>query len=399
MMLRKFCYLAAVVVFVFGIQSCNTDDSVQEPSLSSNTSRIQLKLVDAPGDYLEVNVVIIDIQYNSSEDEEGWKSFEPTEGYPIEVDLTELVAGNSLVLADEIIPSGMMKQIRLVLADEGNTIVIDEGEGDEVVPSQPIDLKTPSAQQSGLKLKLEEVLEAGFSYTFILDWDVQKSIVKAGNSGKYNLKPVINVIAEVNSGSLTGNVVGKLDVNDEEPVPFEGIMVEAFSTDELSISKATTYTDANGDFLFQGLAEGDYILKIMKTGYQDYMTPTTDPDETIEINVGEITPLSESIELLLSDSIKGNVVAKLTVEDIEALAIEGVKVELYLKSDMDNSIAEAMTDVYGDFSFQGLASGSYILEIKHEGYQDYVTAMDAEIKVMYGVLNELTDSIELILIE
>ena len=39
-----------------------------------------------------------------------------------------------------------------------------------------------------------------------MDWDVQKSIVKAGNSGNYNLKPVIRVTAEANSGTISGRI-------------------------------------------------------------------------------------------------------------------------------------------------------------------------------------------------
>lgn len=41
-----------------------------------NTSRVLLKLVDAPGDYKEVNIDLIDILVNSHSDEEGWTSLE-----------------------------------------------------------------------------------------------------------------------------------------------------------------------------------------------------------------------------------------------------------------------------------------------------------------------------------
>ena len=73
---------------------------------------MQLHLVDAEGDYEQVNVEIIDIQYNSSEDEDGWTSMDPQGGYPIQTDLTKLIAGNSLLLSDELIPAGTMKQIQ-----------------------------------------------------------------------------------------------------------------------------------------------------------------------------------------------------------------------------------------------------------------------------------------------
>lgn len=223
----------------------------------NGNAQFRLKLVDAPGDYLEVNVEITDVQYNQTDNEEGWQSFDAPEGedYPLEVDLTELVAGNELILTDQVVPSGMMKQIRLILGE--NNYLIIEGET-EAVP-----LKTPSAQQSGLKLKLNEELEPGFSYTYILDWDVQKSIIKAGNSGNYNLKPVIKMSAEVNSGSISGSVFEVVETVD---TPIEWQVIELSDTME----SWTTTTNEQGLFLFQGVdPSGNYTIKVVREGYVD----------------------------------------------------------------------------------------------------------------------------------
>ena len=244
--------------------NCDSDNSSK-----NETARVQLKLVDEPGDYLEVNIEIIDIQYKSSDDDESWVSFTPDGGYPINVDITELIAGNSLILTDEVVPVGILKQVRLVLSDN-NTLKI-EGE------DNLIHLDTPSAQQSGLKLKLDEELEAGFVYTFILDWNVKKSIVKAGNSGKYNLKPVIKVNAEVNSGSIGGKVI---EILDEVETAIENETVEVYSTDDVLIKD--TLTDENGDFILQGLEAGRYVLKISREGYQEHIS------EVIVVTVGNI---------------------------------------------------------------------------------------------------------------
>ena len=262
-------------------QSCGKDnDDI------NSTSRLQLKLVDEPGDYLEVNVEIIDIQYKTSEDsedEEGWTSLDPASGYPINVDLTELVAGNDLLLVDEVIPSGLLHQIRLVLSDN-NTLVI-EGENGEA--GEPIELTTPSAQQSGLKLTLDEELEPGFSYTFILDWVVQESIVEAGNSGMYILKPVINVIAEVNSGTVSGTVI---EVIEEVDTPLENITVSVYTLDDVLVTD--TLTNANGVFVIQGLAAGNYKLKIEQEGYEVYES------EDLLVTAGEILDVG-TIQLIL----------------------------------------------------------------------------------------------------
>lgn len=88
-------------------------------------------------------------------------------------DLLELTRCVDLLLVDNFdIPSGTLHQIRLVLGDI-NTIVID---------GQTYLLMTPSAEQSGLKIQINQELESDFNYTFILDFDAHQSIVTAGNS-------------------------------------------------------------------------------------------------------------------------------------------------------------------------------------------------------------------------
>lgn len=266
----NYVFIAVIVLSLSLFQSCNDDTE-------DTTARVQLKLIDAPGDYLEVNVEIVDIQYNTSDDA-GWTQFTPEDGYPINVDLTELIAGNSLLLTDEIIPAGMLHQIRLVLSDN-NTLKI-EGE-EELIP-----LRTPSAMQSGLKLNLNEELEPGFSYTFVLDWIVQESIVKAGNSGNYNLKPVIRVNTEVNSGAIRGTVVESVE---DALVPIENVTVGVFTLDDVLVTD--TLTDENGVLMLQGLEGGTYKIKISHEGYEDY-----ESDEIV-VQVGEVEDIG-TIEMI-----------------------------------------------------------------------------------------------------
>jgi len=271
--LTTLVFIGVAIVSLAFIQSCSNNGS------TDNTARVQLKLVDAPGDYLEVNIEIIDIQYNSSDSEDGWMSFTSESGYPINVDLTELIAGNSLLLTDQIIPSGMLKQLRLVLSDN-NTLKIEGEDG-------LIQLDTPSAQQSGLKLNLNAELESGFTYTFILDWNVQESVVQAGNSGMYNLKPVIKVTAEVNSGSISGKVI---EIIEEVETAIENVTVMAYTTDDVLVTNSLT--DIDGNFLIQGLEGGSYILKIVREGYQDYES------SEIVVTVGNVVDAG-TIELIL----------------------------------------------------------------------------------------------------
>jgi hypothetical protein len=266
-------YVFACFLSVAFLSSCSDSDS---EVAAEGTSEVQFRLVDAPGDYQEVNVEIVDVQYNNSEDEAGWRSFTSFSG-PVVVDLTTLIAGNSLILSDEVIASGMLKQVRLVLGTN-NTVLI-EGE----TTARP--LNTPSAQQSGLKLTLDQELEPGFTYSFILDWDVQNSVVAAGNSGNYNLRPVIRATAESTSGSIAGEVSddnGTTDTSDDSPLA--GATVTVYTSTDAYVAQTTT--DAQGRFLLQGLPTDDYIVNIEKDGYIEYVTVAT-----VSVGIGEIAEL------------------------------------------------------------------------------------------------------------
>lgn len=269
--MKKYVLLIAIfMIALLGFQSCNDDND----KIIDNTARVQLKLVDAPGDYEEVNIEIIDVLINGPENGGDWTSITPADFSPIIVDLTELIGGEELLLSDVIIPSGMLKEVRLVLGDN-NTLVI-EGKSD------PVHLDTPSAQQSGLKIKLNTPLESGYSYTFILDWDVDKSIVKAGNSGKYLLKPVIRVNAEVNSGSIKGKVVGPAMEGDGiGPIPLKGFKVTANTIGDVEV--AGTLSDGTGNFIIRGLDPEEYKIKIEHINYINYES------ETISVIVGEVS--------------------------------------------------------------------------------------------------------------
>src|SRR3546814_20987710 len=100
--------------------------------------------------------------------------------------LLELVDGHDTLLVDAMIPSGKIHQLRLVLGDENWMTINGEDHA----------LKTPSAQQSGLKLNINADVVPGIIYGLVLYFDVAKSIVEAGNSGKYILKPVIRTFLE-----------------------------------------------------------------------------------------------------------------------------------------------------------------------------------------------------------
>ncbi len=164
--------------------SCSSDD---DSNNNEGNAKLAIRLTDAPGDY---DAVFIDVQevvikYNGGQDD-------VTLGINAGIyDLLELTAGVNVLLFNDEVPAGNISQIRLVLGNQ-NTIVVD---------GQPLPLDTPSAQQSGLKIQVNETLEPGILYEFMLDFDVDKSIVAQGNGG-YSLKPVIRATTAAESGAF-----------------------------------------------------------------------------------------------------------------------------------------------------------------------------------------------------
>ena len=153
--------------------------------------------------------------------------------------MLELTGGVTVLLADNEIPSGFIGQIRLILGT--NNTVVKNG------ITYP--LNTPSAQQSGLKLQINQTLQPNVTYNFLIDFDVNQSVVvEAGNSGNFNLHPVLRVTTEAASGSIIGvAIAGEFQVL--ASVTVGGEVVSAF-------------TNENGVFYLHGIPGGTYALTI-----------------------------------------------------------------------------------------------------------------------------------------
>lgn len=216
------------------ITSCNSSDSDD-----SSTSKVSVRMTDAPGDYDQVNVEVLDVKIKSTSDtnEEGWVSIGNIK--PGIYNLLDLTGGVNVLLADNEVPSGNLGQIRLILG-EHNTVVKD---------GVTYPLKTPSAQQSGLKLKVNQTLTAGATYDFLLDFDVEHSVVvEAGNSGNFNLQPVIRVSTNATSGIIKGIVT---------PFTFQSVV-----SVQVGDTTVSAYTDESGVFQLNGIPAGTYSVTI-----------------------------------------------------------------------------------------------------------------------------------------
>ena len=156
---------------------------------------MRLSITDAPAcGYDEVNITIDRVRVHKSSSavdaDSGWSEvvLSPAK----RVDLLSLTNGVLEELGQTALPAGKYTQMRLVLAPNTGSNPF----ANSVVPTGSAEtaLTTPSGQQSGIKLNVNIDIVADKMADFVLDFDACKSVVKRGNSGQYNLKPVIAVI-------------------------------------------------------------------------------------------------------------------------------------------------------------------------------------------------------------
>ncbi len=221
--------LFAAIAFVSCKRSNNSD----------NQPRLQLRLIDNPP--TGVKEVWVDIQQIEIIMNNGSNPVLLTGVHPGLYNLLELTNGKDTLLADALIPAGSISQIRLILGDNNYLIA---GNGDKIA------LKTPSAQQSGLKVQIHQDVTGGVLYRLTLDFDVARSLVFAGNSGNVILKPVLRIISFVPSG---GNIRGVV-------VP-DSVNTAVFAINGPD-TVSTTFT-SNGNYFLKDIPAGSYALSFV----------------------------------------------------------------------------------------------------------------------------------------
>jgi len=225
----------AVYVTVAGLQVCTNNNSSASATSSSNND--------------SANDVVSDD--NSSDNGCSWKSLAPPDGmqFPKTYNLLKLVNGVTEAIGSGEFSSGEYNQIRLIIGNspelennllgdphpEANYVILDDGL-DTIQP-----LKIPSGFQTGIKLVRPFTVGDGEIKELVLDFDAARSVVKAGNSGKYILKPTIKVIETENKVDIDGKVTD----NTVPANPIGGASVSAQISDGLSatVVRSTTTDD------------------------------------------------------------------------------------------------------------------------------------------------------------
>jgi len=234
---------------------------------TSGTGTLRVALTDAPAcGFDAVNVTIEKVRLhrsaNAGNDEAGWHDL-PLQA-PRRVNLLDLQNGVLAELGQMPLEAGRYQQLRLVLADAGSGggVSPESGFANSVVPMGEPErrLETPSAQQSGLKLGVDLEVRADQLVDLVLDFDACKSVLRAGQSGRYSLKPVIAVIPRFISG-VRGTLQATWPSGTMVSLQQSGAVVRATAP-----APAGTTGFAAGEFLLSPVAPGTYDLVVAAPG-------------------------------------------------------------------------------------------------------------------------------------
>ncbi|WP_034713265.1 DUF4382 domain-containing protein [Acidovorax sp. JHL-9] len=314
---------AAGAVLLAGLAACGGGGGDN----TAGSGTLRLALTDAPScGYDTVNVTVSKIRVHQSSSagdaDAGWSEIvlDPAR----RVDLLSLTNGVLMELGQIPLPVGKYTQMRLVLADNSTAQPL----ANSVRPTgeSEVALKTPSGQQSGVKTNINIDIAENKMADFVLDFDACKSVVRAGGSGQYLLKPVVTVIPRYVSG-----VQGYVD-----PALGAGTTRVSLQLPNGTIVKATV-PDSTGKFLLQPVAPGNYTLVMAASGRTSaVVTGVPVVAETVTPVASAASPIA--LAASASASATGTAPADTLVRALQSLA--GIAVEI------DGQYVDSVTGAY-----------------------------------------------------
>jgi hypothetical protein len=235
-------------------------------------ARLTLNITDAPlDDVVKVVVTFLSVELVSKD---NLLSHTFTFNTPKPVDLLALQGLQFETLLSEVeLAAGDYKEMRLVIDDTNMSSYVETSDG-SVYP-----LKIPGGSSSGLKIKSKISFVEKQTSAYTLDFDLNKSVVMAGASGKYNLKPVLRLVKNSEVGHIRGVVDAALltstDCSDNDVDTYNAVYLyqgfditpEDINTNSVSGNQPVTTTlikfdKVTGEYMFEAayLPAGEYTL-------------------------------------------------------------------------------------------------------------------------------------------
>lgn len=249
-MSRKYHAAAAIAAATWLAVGCGGGGigGTGQPSGTMNAS-----ITDAPSCYEAVNVTVQKVRVHQSagagESDTGWSEIVLSPAK--RVDLVPLTNGVLEALGQTSLPTGKYTQLRLVLAE--NDSATPMANSVKPIGGTETALATPSGSQSGLKINVDIDVEADKVVDVVLDFDACKSVVPRGNSGQYNLKPVLSATTLLSDAGM--RVVGYVD-------PAIALPSTQVSVQAAGVPVKATMPDVTGRFVLYPVPVGTYDLVV-----------------------------------------------------------------------------------------------------------------------------------------
>jgi hypothetical protein len=286
---------------------------------ASADGTLRVALTDAPSCYEHVYITVEKVRVHKSgsaaDTDGGWSEIVLSPAKRI--DLLELTNGVLEELGTTPLPAGQYSQVRLVLASNSGTGTSSVANAVQPIGGTLTPLATPSGQQSGLKMQAHFDVPAGQLADLVLDFDACKSVVKAGNSGQYNLKPVVSVMQRVGSG-IQGFVTTTLSLTST-----------TVAAQQNGVTVRSTAPDSTGKFNIPFLPAGTYTVVITSDGRATGVitgvpagTATTSINGTVTAIALPVSAMGDVTGTVTATSVSGSTTVSTAVTDATVRALQ-----------------------------------------------------------------------------
>lgn len=298
-MKRNILLLSLVFLPFIFFTACEKEDTEK--------GTLNLSITDAPIDTDEIEKVFItisEVHYHTSGN--NWAVFEDFEG-PKKIDLLELTRGESEFLGSFEMEAGHYTQLRFMIdapvldagpvSNPGCYLVFEDGTTQA--------LFVPSGFETGYKAVGAFRVPINGSVNVTADFDVRKSVVEAGITGKYILNPTIRLVVDDQAGQIAGGVT---NIPDEA-----GVVIYAYEEGTYNDSEAddpaveeprfpnavtSDMVDEEGSYHLAFLAPGVYELVVTKVNIDGEFQEVLGVIEDVTVESRKTTNLQINIDEL-----------------------------------------------------------------------------------------------------
>lgn len=178
--------------------SACSSDSIDKGTLS-------VAITDAPVD--EVSEVVVEFTAITIQPADG-DAIEFVFDAPKSIDLLSLTDGTvDYLIEDESLNAGEYRSMRLAVNAEfddvfDSYVIMADG--------RQLELRVPSGAQSGLKINKPFTVTSNGESSFVLDWDLRRSLTDPQGQPGLKLNPVLRIIDMAQFGTLAGSVATSL---------------------------------------------------------------------------------------------------------------------------------------------------------------------------------------------